>query len=174
MEDFWMWLIAALVLLFIEVNTGTFYFLCLAIAALLAGLAALVGGWPLQLGVFGVSTLASLPFVKRLADRFTRQEPPVKVGLDRLIGERGVVIEAIDPARNRGIVKVGGEEWRAISDEYIPEGRTVLVEEVRGNKLFVYREPSWEVEETPRLRASEERPRRLEISETSSEEEPPS
>ena len=174
MEPIWIWLMIALALLIVEANTGTFYFLCLAAAAALAGLASLLGGWTLQLTVFGIATLASLPFVQRLADRFAPEEHSIKVGPERVVGERGVVVEAIDPNTGKGMIKVEGELWRATSDEYIEEGRTVLVEEMRGNKLFVYREPSLEDEgeALARLREEEEQ-RRLRISSSSQQETEP-
>jgi membrane-bound ClpP family serine protease len=49
-----------------------------------------------------------------------------------------VVLITIDPMAATGIVRIGGEEWRATTDgEIIEEGAVVAVKEVRGARLLV-------------------------------------
>ena len=177
MDAMWIWLIVALGMVGVEVLTGTFFFLFLAAAAVLAGFSSLLGGPEWQIGVFAVATLVLLPLGHRLMDRFTRHAPELRVGPERLVGEQAQVTEAIDPVTHKGMITVRGESWRAISDEAIELGQTVLVEEVKGNRLFVYREPVLDEDEDmikPRLREEEGTERRLEIRESSSGEESPS
>ena len=68
---------------------------------------------------------------------------PLGAGHDRLIGALGRTIESIptDPASS-GMVKVGGEEWRAISDQGpIDSGCTVEIIEIRGTRAVVRQTP---------------------------------
>lgn len=55
-------------------------------------------------------------------------------GVHGLLGEIGVVREAIDP---EGLVLVHGETWKAISGETIEPGEKVVVEDVQGLTLRV-------------------------------------
>ena len=64
---------------------------------------------------------------------------PPGAGHDRLIGALGRIIESIsgDPATS-GLVKIGGEEWRAVSDfGPIAAGSTVEITEIRGTRVVV-------------------------------------
>ena len=55
-----------------------------------------------------------------------------------LKGKTGVVTKHI-PAGERGYVKIGGEEWSAVSkeNEEIPEDTRIIVKSFEGNKLIV-------------------------------------
>jgi membrane-bound serine protease (ClpP class) len=69
---------------------------------------------------------------------FTRkiQRRAVVTGREGLHGHVGRVDVAIEDERS-GQVVVGGERWRAIADEPIPEGREVRVDDVRGLTIHV-------------------------------------
>lgn len=145
----WLWFIGALLLGIVEITTGTLFCLCLALGALVAGLVGslLPGAVTLQwLAFLGVS-LGSMLFLPRWA----RQSggPGAKTNVDALIGERALVTEAIDPVTGKGLIKVGGETWRAQADEPIPAGQYVYIDEVRGTKAIVY--PEWEMDHPQRL-----------------------
>jgi len=75
-----------------------------------------------------------------LAERLTK-EPPEKVNADRLIGNVGLVVEAIDPVTDAGRVRVTKEEWRATSadDSSIETNARVKVVKVEGAHLVVER-----------------------------------
>ena len=75
--------------------------------------------------------------VSTLALRAYRSRP--KGGLDGLIGEVGLVKQAIDP---EGLVFIHGEYWRATSAEKIEPGERVEVEDARGLILKVKRAPA--------------------------------
>ena len=60
-----------------------------------------------------------------------RREPDAS---QRLVGERGVVLTDVAP---RGLVRVGGETFRAESDATILAGRPVIVTGARGLVLTV-------------------------------------
>ena len=56
---------------------------------------------------------------------------------DRLIGQEGIVTEAIDPILCKGQIKIMGQVWSAVSDKEIPEDSKVIVKEIKGVKLVV-------------------------------------
>ena len=61
------------------------------------------------------------------------------VGADRMIGGTGLVIETIRPYKTGGMVRIGGEEWRAESEDNteVPEGVEVDVLRVEGTYLVI-------------------------------------
>lgn len=69
---------------------------------------------------------------KRLANRKSN------LNADRLIGETGVVKEAIDNLAETGAVKIEGLVWTARSTDgsKIPEGSIVIIREIQGVKLI--------------------------------------
>ena len=136
---FWVWAGLAAILIVGEMFTAGFFMLPFGIGA--AGAAALnytgmALGW--QWAAFLAISAVLLLSLRRFADRVTH-DPPELVGIDRLIGKDGVVIEAIEPGDGTGKVRVEREEWRADSPagETIPEGARITVERVRGTHLVV-------------------------------------
>lgn len=106
-------------------------------------LVALVATWlgaPLlvQIGLFVVVSLAAMAIVRPMARKWL--QPKVeKTNVEGLLGQEGVVVEAIDNLHAQGQVKVGGVVWtaRAAGEEEIPEGTRVRVERVEGVKAIV-------------------------------------
>lgn len=80
--------------------------------------------------VIGVSLFFII--VAALTYRAQRMKP--RIGMEALVGARGVVEEPLAPT---GKVFVEGELWNAESDEYIPRGSEVEVVEVHNLKLRV-------------------------------------
>lgn len=143
---FWGWMIAAAVLAIAEMALpGTFFFLFLAAAAVLAGMASLLlpslGG---QLAVFVAGAIVALLLAPKLARRLNTPEEPIRLNVDSLVGSVGVVEEAIDPIHHRGLVKVQGQQWRAIASEPIAAGEQVRVLRVEGTRLVVVPRVTWE------------------------------
>jgi len=87
--------------------------------------------------VSAISFLAMRPLARHL-DRSVPEV--VGVGSNRLVGMVGTVVEDI-PARSEqaGMVKLGGEQWRASTGDNlsIPIGTTIRVLEVTGTRLVV-------------------------------------
>lgn len=117
MEYYQIWLIAAIVLVIIELLTAGFGVICFAIGALFSALMDFLGAslvW--QLLVFAAASLLAFFFLRpifiRLLDRKTKD---VKTNADALIGRIGVVSETIDADQNQGRVAVDGDDWKAIS-----------------------------------------------------------
>lgn len=58
------------------------------------------------------------------------------LGGESLIGQKAVVIEAIKPGK-KGMVKIQGEIWKAVSDVELNENQEVIVESIDSLTLFV-------------------------------------
>lgn len=145
---FWIWAALAAVLIVGEIFTAGFFLLPFGLGAAAAAVLALIGasiGW--QWGVFLVLSAVLLLSLRRFADRITH-EPPEKVGVDRLIGKEGVVIETVEPRDGTGRVRIEREEWRADStgNQTLVVGAHVIVERVSGTHLVV--RPAHETTET--------------------------
>ena len=138
MLPWYVWFIAGLVMLIVELMAGTMYLLWAACAAFLAGLAALLLGsvaW-LPWVVFSVGTLllaaVTRPFVHKV-----RIGRGVASNVDSLIGKEAVVLQRIDHAANTGRVRIGGDEWRARAEDVVEAGARVVVLRVEGATLSV-------------------------------------
>ncbi len=138
---FWGWLILALIFFGGELLTAGFFLVAFGIGAALAAIAALLGldiVW--QLAIFvGVSALAVFS-LRRFADKVSPQHLQARVGIDRVLGKKAVVIEPIDAINGTGIVRVDAEEWRALPEDetlIIPERTIVEVLRVKGTRLIV-------------------------------------
>lgn len=136
----WIWAVLAAALIIGEIFTAGFFLLPFGIGAAVAGAMAYFGiplGW--QWAGFLITAIALLLSLRRFADQVTH-EPPERVGVDRLIGKRGVVIEEVEPNDGKGRVRIEREEWRADTEdaEVIPVGAHVVVDRVVGTHLVVH------------------------------------
>lgn len=138
--DMWLlWLIAAVVFGIIEIMTLSLLSLWFAIGALVAVVLALFG-LPVkaQLVVFVIVSIGFLISTRPLVNKFVHPVR-VKTGTDLLVGKTGLVLIPIDNIQGTGLVKIGGEEWSAISvdETIIPADSHVSIMEIRGVKLLV-------------------------------------
>lgn len=135
----WAWVILGLAFLAAEMFTGGFFIACFGVGAIGAGLGAWLGlGMAGQMIVFlllsGLAVALSRPFANRMSGIQLEN-----VGVDRVLGKQGRVVEAIDPERSVGRVRLDVEEWRAESSEGtpIPVGSMVEILGVEGTRLRV-------------------------------------
>ena len=135
------WLIAAIILCIIEIFTIDFLALGLGIAAVITSIAAAMGAsLEVQVGVFAVASIIMIFTVRPLFRKaIYKHSDDRKSNVDALHGQQAVVIEAIPGNHESGRVKLGAEEWRAISliEDEIPAGATVHIERVDGSTLVV-------------------------------------
>jgi membrane protein implicated in regulation of membrane protease activity len=133
-------LIAAALLAGGEVLTSGFILGPLALAAALAGLAALIGlGLVFQLLVFIGAAIASVLLLRPIAVRHLRAPARIRTGTAALIGSRAVVLERVDDVGGR--VKIGGEVWSArafLADQVIEPGARVEVAKIEGATALVF------------------------------------
>ena len=137
MSLFWL---AALVLFglaeAVTVGLTSIWFAAGALAALLA--TALNASVLIQIVVFLAVSFVALLLVRPLA-QLSIIDLHVATNADRVIGQEGVVTEAIDNLSARGQVNVSGALWTARSqgDAPIPKGAVVRVLRIEGVKLYV-------------------------------------
>jgi len=134
------WVIAAVALGIGEMLTpGLFFLGPLALAAVAAALAALIGGGiVISLIVFRVASLASLAFLRPVARRHVRMPAISRTGTDALVGRRAIVTRRIDA--HGGRVRIGGEEWSArpyLDGQVLEEGQSVDVIQIEGATALV-------------------------------------
>jgi len=143
----WLWTGAAVVFSLAEVFTAGFFLLPFAIGAAAAAVLAWVDAHVLLqwLAFFAVSAV-SFVVLRRFVRRQNDVEQP-RVGAFRLIDAQGRIIERVDEDEMTGMVRIGGEQWRAASSEVIEEGTRVVVTEIDGTRLVVAPIPREQVSE---------------------------
>ena len=106
------WLLAALVLLGVEVLSLDLLFASFALGALIASIAAALGApviWQVVIAAgVAIVTLFSL---RPLALKFLHRGEPAVTNVEALIGIGALVVERVDG--HNGRVKLGGEVWSA-------------------------------------------------------------
>ena len=132
------WILIAILCGAVEIFTAGFWFLWLAIAALLVAITAGLGlltALPGQLLVFSIITLVLIVFTRPLVMKTIKSHDKVS-NVKALIGQQGMSLTPISPL-HYGQVKVNGEIWTAVSKEYIEDNIRVVVTGVDGVKLVV-------------------------------------
>ena len=89
--------------------------------------------------VFLVVSILLLLFTRPVVEK-RLNESRVKTNVNSMIGKEGRVTETIDNYNQKGIVIINGLEWTARSsrdDLIIPEGSKVVINEIKGVKVFV-------------------------------------
>ncbi len=132
------WILIAILCGAVEIFSSGFWFLWLAIAALLVAGGAATGiliSLPAQLLVFSIITLVLIVFTRPLLMKTVKSNDTVS-NVKALIGQQGMALTPISPL-NFGQVKVNGEIWTATSNEYIEENIRVVVTGIDGVKLVV-------------------------------------
>ncbi len=137
------WLIAALVLLGIEILTVDLVFGLIAVGAASAALAAALGA-PLWLqAVVGIGvSIVGIAVVRPIAMRHLRRSARhTRTGVDALPGTRGEATEEITSRDGR--IRLRGEIWSArldvdVTSEPVPAGVDVVVTRIDGATALVY------------------------------------
>ena len=143
----WHWLGFAVILLGIEMLTGTYDLLWISLAAFLTGLVQLLpfpaelSGWPWQLGTFGLFAIGFVA-LGRTAFRSMRQpktdRPLLNQRTQALVGKTGQAVRGFETGMGR--IKIGDTEWSAEADSpdlHIAEGMKVVVSAADGTVLKV-------------------------------------
>lgn len=123
-------------------SPGAFVLAPFAIGALAASIAGFLGApiiftWFIFLVVSFIAFLGLRPLAKRLDEDVPLQPG---VGAHRLVGAAATVLETIPAAPGAtGLVRTGGEEWRADGMQHTAfgPGEQVRILEVRGTALIV-------------------------------------
>ena len=140
MEEWVFWMVAAGLFAVGEIFTMGFFLAPVAIAAVMAGAAALVGaGLAFQVVVFIVITAASLAILRPVARRHLRTPAQIRTGTAALVGRSATVLERVDA--DGGSVKLAGEVWsaRAFDEDHVFEpGQRVEVLKIEGATALVH------------------------------------
>ncbi len=141
MPGWLIWAIIALALVVGEIFTpGLFFLGPVALAAIVAGVVALVGGGPiLQLIIFIGGSIASVALVRPIAKSHLRVPSALRTGTAALTGAKALVLQRVDA--DGGLVKIGGEEWTArafMEGQVFEPGARVEVVKIEGATALVY------------------------------------
>ena len=117
--EYYYWLIAAIVLVIVEICTAGFGALCFAIGAAFSALVSGLGGnltW--QIVVFVIVSLLTFIFLRPVVMKFLdKKSKNVKTNAEAIIGRKGIVSERIDASQHTGRVAIDGDDWKAVSDD---------------------------------------------------------
>ena len=132
------WLSAGIILAILEVFTPGFFIVGIGVSMAITALPTALGlpFW-VQLLVCGAMILIFFLLVRPLVMKIPHSDSK-KTGTAALMGEEGIVVETITRIEG-GRVKVGGEVWKAKSDETIEKDSLVIVTGVEGVTLNVRR-----------------------------------
>jgi len=141
------WLIIGAVLIAGEVLTTGFVLLWFGVGALVAAALALLGVESVAVQVIAFLTVSSLLVLasRTIFERFLIRSSPtgqLKTGVETMIGQVGMVVEASQGAMHESAVKIYGSVWTAFpieGEEPLAVGEPVLVERVEGNLIYVRR-----------------------------------
>jgi hypothetical protein len=142
-EAMWIWGAIGLMLLAVEMATGTFYVLWFGISAICVSIAMwMFPNMPIgmQFAMYAALSLGSLAIWK-LHYKKTETHSRVGQAQGEEIGRVGTVIEAAGPTQN-GKIRftqglMGSREWAAVSNEPIEVGSDATVIAVEGNALRI-------------------------------------
>ena len=143
MDTMWIWGVIGLLLLAIEMATGTFYVLWFGVAALFVALGVgLIPTMPIaiQFLIYAILSLCSLA-IWRLYYKKTSINSRIGQAQGEEIGRIGIVIKPTSPTKNGKITftqgLMGSRTWDACSDEAIDAGSEATVIAVEGNLLRI-------------------------------------
>lgn len=140
MEHVYVWLIALVVFVVIEIATMGLTTIWFAGGALIALVLAMVNtSLYVQLGAFLVISVILLVCTRPIAVKFFNGKRE-KTNIDSMLGKQAIVVTQIDNLREEGQVIINGLEWSARAHEeerVIPAGAVVEVKEIQGVKLIV-------------------------------------
>ena len=137
--EYYYWLIAAIVLVILEIMTAGFGVICFAIGAAFSALVSGLGGnltW--QIVIFAIVSLLTFIFLRPVVIRFLdKKSKDVKTNVDAIIGRKGVVSERIDAEQHTGRVAVDGDDWKAVSEDGSVIEKGITVEIVKLDSIIV-------------------------------------
>ena len=117
--EYYYWLIAAIVLVIVEICTAGFGALCFALGAAFSALVSGLGGsFTWQILVFVIVSLLTFIFLRPVVVRFLdKKSKDVKTNAEAIIGRKGIVSECIDASQHTGRVAIDGDDWKAVSED---------------------------------------------------------
>jgi membrane protein implicated in regulation of membrane protease activity len=141
------WVAVAILLAITELASLDLILLMLALGALVGALTALVGGPVVLQAILAViASVGTLGFLRPQLIKRLHSGPELRLGHDKLVGQRALVTQKIT-GLSPGQIALGGETWTASPyDESltIQPGENVEVLQIRGATAYVHPVPSIE------------------------------
>lgn len=135
------WVIGGIILIILEMFTCTFFLASFGAAALITAIpAANDASLSWQLATFAISNAVLLAVLRPLAVRSLYRKSDVRpTNVNALIGQTGTVVDQIHDSHRPGRVKLGGEEWRALSEDglQLPPDTVVEIVSIDSATLIV-------------------------------------
>ncbi|MDD4231158.1 MAG: NfeD family protein [Candidatus Cloacimonetes bacterium] len=135
------WMILGIIFVIIEIFDPAFFFVSLGIGAIVTGLLALIpfmqNNILMQILCFAIFSFIAFLFMRKIGKKVLVHSG-AETNVFALKGKVAHITIAI-PIDGKGYVKVGSEEWVAVSEDNIPidVGEKVIVTGIDGNKLIV-------------------------------------
>lgn len=137
MEFYWEWWLAAVVLVMLEMFSGTFYLLAVALGFIVAGLAAYLGvAWSWQVVVAALACSVSVAGIYRW--RKQQAKPKKQANFDYDIGQNVQIVNWADARHAR--VSYRGADWDAELDVHAEYDETRSVWQIKamsGSHLII-------------------------------------
>ena len=134
----YVWLIIALIFLFIELSTpGFFFFIAFAIGSCFASIMAFLNYSLVSQCLVSLASMLIAFFILRHYFAI-KSKDKIETNINALIGKKGLVIKRVE-INKPGLIKVGGEIWTAeVKNDLVLEKNTeVTVIAVKGSRLLV-------------------------------------
>jgi membrane protein implicated in regulation of membrane protease activity len=132
--------VIGLMLIGAEVFVPGFIMLPVGLAFVMTALAAaFLPSLTVQLVILAVSSLVMFFLFRQWAQKIKGTSSGYASNVEAMIGKEALVTEEIDNRKGTGYVKLYGDSWRALSslDKRIATSKTVKIDRVDGNKVFV-------------------------------------
>ena len=136
------WTVSSIILIMLEMLSGTFVLSCFALGGIAAAIVSIFAGTQWQLGTFAVVTCLTLlllrifwPSIKKIGDESGRLS-----NIDAMIGKTGRVVWDVLPD-DTGWVAIDGDVWKASLADGVQDGClrdcNVVVKKMEGLVIFV-------------------------------------
>lgn len=134
MDPYLLWVVIGIVLIIVEMLTGTLYLLVLGVAALAAAAAAYLGhSFWVQAVIVAAVAVVGVILLKRFRGA---AQPASSQGLD--IGQTVILDAWISEADGLARVQYRNAQWEAqVTGERVPDGKVFYIHAVDGNTLLV-------------------------------------
>ena len=132
----WLLLAVVIITLVIEFMTAEIVSIWFLVGSVVSMILAICKVDPaIQIIVFVIVSIVFMVCVRPFIKKYVKRNE-IKTNVDSFVGRIALVTEDILDG-NRGVVKLDGQEWSAISNENILKGTKVVVLSIEGNKLIV-------------------------------------
>ena len=141
MEAWVIWIIVGAIFVIAEIFSASFFagpigFGCI-VTAILANQGASAS---VQFAGFSITTVIMLLAIRPVVMKMMHGKSDDQVsGIETYVGKQGRITETVDSQAGTGRIKIGGENWRAVSDKdiVIEEESLATVVRIEGSKAVV-------------------------------------